>query len=285
MKTTQRRAFGRAITLTLMTVGLVAGLVAGPAAASPKEPLNYVSLGDSYAAGFGAGSYLNACGQSPLGLPTLLDAERKIQLTFNATCSGAEAAVDPDNMVPDLPDQLAGLIGAGLIGSETDLITLSAGGNDLDFGTVLSVCASQSLNTCEQLIKATEAQARTSLSTSLNVLYQGVRSGAPNSQVIVTGYPHLFSPKFGSEFPLSVKAQKLFNKGTDTLNKVIKKAAKDNGFEYVSVVKEFDGHGIGSPNPWIKFTGTFAIDDFHPNASGYRYGYFEEVFDEVEFRR
>ena len=96
----------------LMTVGLI--VPASASVAAPPAPLDYVAVGDSYAAGFGAGSYVNGCGQSPLGLPGLLDARNQIQLTFSAACSGARAANIPGG-VPDVPEQVVGLAGTGVL--------------------------------------------------------------------------------------------------------------------------------------------------------------------------
>lgn len=158
MKAPFRSLLGRCTVATLLALALVAGTVTGPASATTPDrhrgPADYVALGDSYAAGFGAGSYVNACGQSPLGLPGLLDERRGIELTFNASCSGAKASADRTDAVPDLPEQLEQLVGAGFIGKGTDLVTVSAGGNDLDFGSVVGACAIQPLAVCEQVIDA-----------------------------------------------------------------------------------------------------------------------------------
>ncbi|MHA7294868.1 SGNH/GDSL hydrolase family protein [Arthrobacter sp. HLT1-21] len=273
MKTSLRSHFGRCAAAAVLSVGLMASTVAGPAAATNpgRHQVDYVALGDSYAAGFGAGSYINACGQSPLGLPGLLDDRRGINLTVNASCSGAKAAANPADAVPDLPQQLGQLVGAGLIGADTDLVTLSAGGNDLDFGAVVGACAALPLAVCEQVVDGRTVQAQTSLAVALDELYGNLRAAAPTAKIVVTGYPHLFSPKSGSEVLLSTKAQQLFNEGTDALNTVIRQNAEANGLQYVDVVKRFKGHGIGTNDPWITFAG--AIDDLHPTAKGYQAGY------------
>ncbi|WP_051427374.1 SGNH/GDSL hydrolase family protein [Arthrobacter sp. H20] len=284
MKTPRPSLFGRCAAAAVLAAGLLAGTIAGPAAADapgPKPPADYVALGDSYAAGFGAGPYLNACGQSPLGLPGLLDQLRKVELTYNATCSGAKAAADRTDAVPDVPEQLEGLVLAGLIGADTDLVTVSAGGNDLGFGAVVGACATQLLAVCEQVIDGRTLQAQTTLAAALDDLYGNLRAAAPEARIVVTGYPHLFSPKSGSELLLSTEAQQLFNEGTDALNTVIRQNAKANGLHYVDVVQRFKGHGIGTRDPWITYTGFTAIDDLHPNAEGYQSGYLKSVRSEV----
>src|SRR5687768_13495167 len=68
--------------------------LAQPAAAlqafSDRSPVvTYVALGDSYAAGQGAGLYENPCLQSELSYPELLDDVKHVKLIADATCSGA----------------------------------------------------------------------------------------------------------------------------------------------------------------------------------------------------
>lgn len=258
----------------LMTVGLI--VPASASVAAPPVPLDYVAVGDSYAAGFGAGSYVNGCGQSPLGLPGLLDARNQIQLTFSAACSGARAANIPGG-VPDVPEQVVGLAGTGVLGPQTDLVTVAAGGNDVDFGRIVGACATQPIEVCQEAVDFAVFEARTTVAGDLDALYAQLDSAAPNAQVIVTGYPHLFSPEFGNAPLLSLEAQELFNAGTDALNDVIEDRAEAAGFDFVDVTKRFDKHGIGSPEPWITFTGFTAIDDLHPTAKGYQSGYLPEV--------
>jgi hypothetical protein len=60
-----------------------------PAAAGNSGTVQYVVLGDSYAAGQGAGDYLNDCLQSPNGYPYRLDSKGRIDLAANAACTGA----------------------------------------------------------------------------------------------------------------------------------------------------------------------------------------------------
>lgn len=264
----------------LMTVGLI--VPASASVAAPPVPLDYVAVGDSYAAGFGAGSYVNGCGQSPLGLPGLLDARKQIQLTFSAACSGARAANIPGGEpdvpdIPDVPEQVVGLAGTGVLGPQTDLVTVAAGGNDVDFGRIVGACATQPIEVCQEAVDFAVFQARTTVAGDLDALYAQLDSAAPNAQIIVTGYPHLFSPEFGNAPLLSLEAQELFNAGTDALNDVIEDRAEAAGFDFVDVTKRFDKHGIGSPEPWITFTGFTAIDDLHPTAKGYQSGYLPDV--------
>jgi len=72
-----------------------------PAAAN-SGTVRYVALGDSYAAGQGAGSYLNDCKQSTKGYPALLAAEKHVRLEANETCTGATTAEVADTQLSAL---------------------------------------------------------------------------------------------------------------------------------------------------------------------------------------
>lgn len=271
--TKHARRAARCAVVVIATSTMLAG-ASGPATESPAAPLAYVALGDSYASGFGAGSYTGDCDQSPLGLPGLLDAEERIVLVADATCAGARAATSPGGAV-DLPEQVAEVTASGALSADTDLVSISAGGNDAGFVEVAVVCATQPPALCSEVIEAKNATALPALDAELDVLYGTIRSAAPNAAVIVTGYPHLFSPAFGNAL-IPLASQEAFNAGTDSLNTLIRNRAEAHGFIFVDLVAPFDGHGLGSPDPWITFR-LGATDNLHPTADGYRSGYYPAV--------
>lgn len=256
----------------LLASGLVAGSSVLPASAGERETLDYVALGDSYAAGVGAGP-LGFCGQSPLGYPGLLDERKQIELIVNATCGG-------DTVTAVFAE-------LGALNPSTELVTLTVGGNDVQYLDIIRLCV-QSPATCEGTVNGALFLAQRDLSPALAALYRNIALAAPNADVVVTGYPHLFSPEFGNTitlpiinpatqqpFTLSPTEQQTINEGTDVLNGIIRDQATAAGFTYVDVVKRFDRHGLGSPQPWIQpFTDSAAL---HPNAKGYKNGYLHEI--------
>ncbi|MFJ6000984.1 SGNH/GDSL hydrolase family protein [Arthrobacter sp. NPDC092385] len=274
-----RNRFLRTVTLAAATCAVLAG-GAGPVVAAPKAPLAYVALGDSYASGFGAGSYVNACGQSPLGLPGILDGKKQVELVADATCAGAKVATEPGGAL-DLPEQVTRARAAGALSPSTDLVTISAGGNDAGFGEAAGVCATQPAPVCAQFVAGQNAASLPVLALNLDALYKSIKAAAPNATVVVTGYPHLFSPEFGNPM-IPVASQTAFNAGTDSLNTVIRQQATANGFTFVDLVPKFEGHGLGSPSPWITFRAG-AADNLHPTAEGYKSGYFPAVRSAVNF--
>jgi lysophospholipase L1-like esterase len=282
---------GRVGALAVVVAGLVAGSVATPALAQDSGPLDYVALGDSYTSGIGAGSIkvsplypfdpedpnqLPPCLQATPGYPDVLDARSDITLTVNAACSGWTATM--------VPLQVQAASAAGLLSAETDLVTITAGGNDVNFLEVLRDCLSPSLKDCKASVKAAEAIAKTAVLPALTNAYAAIRAKAPNAKIVAVGYPHLFSPEFPGSTVLADKAAEEFNKGTDTLNKIIEKAAKKSpGTVYVDVTDEFAGHGVGSPDSWFVLNGNpLDGESFHPTATGYAKGYYPAVVREAK---
>lgn len=270
-------------------IGLLAGPAAIPAAAQDDGPLEYVAFGDSYTAGIGAGfpgpsGLLPACFQTSAGYVNVLD-ERDdvdVDLAVNAACAGATAGAAPTAVAPTVPEQITAAAGAGYLDSETDLVTITAGANDVNFINALLACLTRSELECRTAVNAAEAVATTAVPTALATAYGAIQVQAPNATVAALGYPHLFAPEFAAG--ALVENIEIFNAGTDTLNKVIRNAAKSSGAVFVDVTDDFAGHGIGSEDPWINFNPADPLfgTNFHPTAEGYELGYAAAVVKEVE---
>src|SRR5262245_39089615 len=90
----------------------------------------YTALGDSYSSGVGSRSYYSdsgACYRSPLAYPVRTAARLGATLTL-AACSGARVA--------DVQNNQLGSLNAG-----TTHVTVSVGGNDAGFVSVITQCA------------------------------------------------------------------------------------------------------------------------------------------------
>lgn len=273
--------------LTVLVAGLVAGSVAAPAAAH-EDSIDLVVFGDSYSAGIGAGTPAPStitndprCFVSPSGYAeSLSERQRAVELTANAACSGAWAGTGPSEPVnedvPDVPQQIQLASEDGLLGAGTDLVTLTAGGNDVQFSRIIGACMQQDLAICKATVTQAEQAARTQVAPALALDYQQINTAAPDATIAVLGYPHLFSTEGATASPLSPEAAKVFNDGVDTLNSIIEGTAeKSDSVVYVDVTKRFRNHGIGSSEPWINFDPTNLQDynNFHPNEKGYEKGY------------
>ncbi|GAT74514.1 SGNH/GDSL hydrolase family protein [Microbacterium hydrocarbonoxydans] len=256
-----RRAI-RLLALFLVAAGLAVG--AAPAYAAPGgnggggggKPANvaYAALGDSFAAGQGAGSYLNTtCYVSSKGYPALIDADRKIDLVSRPACSGSSTLEVVSVQVPQVP-------------ATASRVTLTAGGNDVGFGAVMQNCFIIVNNSaCSQAIAAGDAMVQDGTVTNrIAAAVNAIRAKAPNAKIIVTGYPRLFEPTVTRAYAQQV------NTSTTALNAAIRAGAQSAGAVFVDVEGAFTGHGIGSASPWINdWSWLNTSAGFHPNASGY----------------
>jgi lysophospholipase L1-like esterase len=266
-------ARGRFLSVLVAIVTALAGFVAVGAlhAAAAPRAVQYVALGDSYAAGQGAPPYFNLdCLQSRQGYPELLDdLEGRIQLQENPTCTGAKAS----NMAGQLTE----------LNDDTRLVTLTVGAADLDLSGVLTACTPVPTDGCEAAIAKAVALltvgpgGESVLGGLLTELYADVAERAPSARVMVTGYPLLFSPAPSDPY-LTIKLQ--INAAAAALNSTIEQAVSvtndaDVNIHYVDVTAAFAGHGIGGEPEFINPLCDLPCDPiellgaFHPNADGY----------------
>lgn len=261
-----QRSRRRALPAVLTALGLATPLLAAAPVTAAPDRVVYDALGDSYAAGFGTSSAPAACGRSELAYPHVLDGRMRIELDDLAACSGAVAgSSSPNNITAQL----------GSLDDATGLVTVSIGGNDVGWFDAVTACLFQPEQACDAAVTAAEARIG-ALPQLLGPVYEQIRAEAPHAHVVVTGYPRLFSPEHGdytgvlpgvgTPFLVTVAEQERLNAGADELNRVIRAAAEEAGFQFVDVTKRFEGHGVNSPDAWIG-----GIEDpelFHPTAEG-----------------
>ena len=125
MGTLNLRRRRTALLAGLATLAMAVGLAAAPAQAVDKT--KYIALGDSFAAGQGAGPYLDDCYRSENTYAELAAASRTIKLVTNAACSGKTT----QDVVSSQLRQL---------NRSTELVTITAGGNNLNVGEIFTKC-------------------------------------------------------------------------------------------------------------------------------------------------
>ncbi len=245
----------RQVITALAVVALVLfGSVLRAAVASAAGTVVYDALGDSYASGFGVPPY-GPCGRSQSAYAVQLDGRMKIDLEGFVACAGATTVT----LVTG--GQLNALDG------NTGLVTLSIGGNDINFSFPVAACLGGSDAQCAGALAATTSKVTGVLPGLLDSVYSQVAARAPNAHVVITGYPRLFSPEYGPYLAASVAEQEALNAGADLLNSVISAAAAAHGFQFVDVTRRFVGHGINSPDAWL--LGPSDPGALHPNTNGY----------------
>lgn len=226
-----------------------------------KPELAYAALGDSYAAGGGAGSYLErTCYTSSKSYPMLLDADSDKQLVAFPACSGMDTADVVSRQVATVP-------------TTAKVVTVTVGGNDVGFADVMQNCFVWVNDTaCASAIAAGAAIARSpEFAASIASVVSSLEERAPKAKVIVTGYPLLFWEDSSGVNPKYSWADEV-NDETVVLNDVIQSVSTANDAVFVDVEDDFAGHGIGSSSPWIndwKWVTATTPTAFHPNATGH----------------
>ncbi|GAA3458773.1 SGNH/GDSL hydrolase family protein [Saccharothrix longispora] len=263
-----------------IVVALLMVLATAPAAwSAPAVPepaaLELVSLGDSYAAGLGAGDEAqDDCRRSPHAYPNLLAARTGATLVTVA-CSQAttaEVTAQADRVTP-----------------ETGLVTVQAGGNDAGFKDVMVTCTLSDDQGCRDRVATAEAFIRDELPGRLDVLYGKVRDrlgdranrrssgrSSDRADVVVVGYPKLFS--FGSWCLMTGPKREALNHAVDVITEVTAARAEAAGFRFADVRDEFSGHGACAADPWVNGLVLVPVDrSYHPNRAGHASGYLPAV--------
>jgi lysophospholipase L1-like esterase len=165
-----------------------------PLSSTSKFPWiqKFASIGDSYSAGLGSGDRLDwSCSRYAYSYPNFLhtsllgdDANRTHQFL---ACSGATSTEILEKQVPALADNL-------------DLLTISAGGNDIGLTPILSNCVYQFYMSAEDACQKAMDEARARIANETE-LYKNVtdlieaskpRMNAEHGMVYYTGYAGFF---------------------------------------------------------------------------------------------
>ena len=258
------RAYGRRMTTRslsllgslLASFALVTTGLAGPAPAAPRTFV-LDGLGDSYASGYGVEpSFTTPCGRSGAAPAPSVDGRMRLVLDDFVACAGAKTT----DLVPQ--GQIAAL------GPDTDVVTLSIGGNDIGWSSAVTACLGGTDVQCGGALTQTRSRITSVLPGLLETTYDLVDAAAPRATVLVTGYPRLFSPEHGAVLGASPAEQVALNDGADLLNATIRTAAEAHGYTFVDVTERFVDHGVNAPEPWLIWP--TSPGSFHPNALGYR---------------
>lgn len=295
-QTLRRRRAGFAAGLASLVMAL--GFTTLPADAAPPSRIDYVALGDSYTAGTGAGAAERPpgldCWQSHPGYVDLLRRTRDVKLLANAACHGSvlselSPTYDREIYTPTVREQIEFLVKSRALSPETELVSITAGANDLGFSAVLGACAFDSQEACAAIVgRATSPKALSFLTASLIQTYAAIHEAAPSARIAVLGYPLLFDPS-SSSAPIPMANQILMNQATLTVNTTIAAAAGTanalygTDAQYVDLTARFSGHAVNSTVPWLQLDlSDFMADyNFHPNKEGHR-AYASAVLENVK---
>lgn len=258
-----------------------------------SQKLNYVAMGDSYSSGEGNPDFNpwtdtseNKCHRSLNGYPELLaqDEDLNLELSDYVACSGATTgnvlSSGPGEGSWDEPIQINAL------SVDTDVVTLTVGGNDIGFkpyviSCVFAPCGPGSINsiTYNAVLDIAES---TAFMGNLQFVYESVLEAAPNADVYIINYPYLVDPTGSdtcttlTDFSGAAPIQTALN---DTIADAVT-ATRSISTDYHTRLHLVDTNGVGSSfeNMWfctdvgnvgfnsLKFPETEY--SFHPNSVG-----------------
>lgn len=250
------------IGVAAITAAATATIIGTGTPAKAASAVNYVALGDSYASGVGAGNTSGSCSQSPNAYPALwASANTPASFTFKA-CSGATTST-----------VISGQLSA--LNSSTTLVSVTVGGNDVGFTSIMETCVLESTSFCESAVAKAEAYANTTLPGNLGTLFADIRADAPNARVVVTDYPDFYDLSVPVCIGLSSGDHQALDNGINDLDGVIQTAAGNYGFYFADVRSQFSGHELCDDAGWLNSINIFNISSsYHPTATGQADGYY-----------
>lgn len=285
----RRRRPAFAAGLAVMAMAL--GFTAIPAEAGrPPRVVDYVAVGDSYTAGTGADTTAGApappwvptlpCTQTGGGYVDIVSTTASIVPVDNAACHGALIKYPTWDGVPSIEQQISSLASEGNLSKDTELVSMTAGANDVGVNQVLGICATAPAEACALALQEAVGKMET-VGGHLIQAFAAIHQQAPRARIVMLGYPRLFYPTEGQPIPKA--NQELVNAGTAKLNGTIALAAAaantryDAHVQYVDVTARFTGHETNTAAPWIYLatvvtpTGEVVFDprSFHPTQAGH----------------
>jgi lysophospholipase L1-like esterase len=273
-----------ALALTAV-VGLGAILLPGRAAAAPAVA-RYVALGDSYTAGPGIPSQSTwpaGCRRSDHDYPQLVNATLRAATFRDMSCSGATTAsmagAQQTMTGGSNPAQLSALT------TETTLVTLGIGGNDVGFAEVLGTCARVSGrepagSACRDYYRRSGrdelADRVAAVAPKVGATLRAIARRAPRAEILVVGYPSILpdsGPGCFPRIPFSPRDVAYLRQIEQALNAVLATRAAQAGAVFVDTYRPSVGHDIcASPSArWVEsLVLTSPAAPMHPNVRGMR---------------
>ncbi|HVI69171.1 MAG TPA: SGNH/GDSL hydrolase family protein [Magnetospirillaceae bacterium] len=248
---------------------------------TPQTQRTYVAMGDSYSAGEGVEPFIspsgsNGCHRGYAAYPRLLDESPATDLKLSAfvACSGATTATLKDGANGE-PSQL------DTLNQSIDIVTVTIGGNDIDFVGFAASCALYDCHDSTAYDKSMNLVVN-ELPGDLDDLFSEIETRiGPQTRVLVMGYPRLM-PYGMDEFPscsyLSEEERIAIKEVTRGLNSAIATAVGRAGsqFEFVDAdinlnglrTSPFAGHELCSDGAYFHGASVPVGYSYHPNQLG-----------------
>ncbi|WP_433304029.1 SGNH/GDSL hydrolase family protein [Actinoplanes sp. CA-030573] len=236
--------------------------------------LDYAHMGDSYAAGPGAGDYKeperpcfrskNSWGELFFRDPTN-PWRGRIRFT-NVACSGAIT----DDVILDQVKSLT---------PKVDRVTLSIGGNDVGFGSIAKACRLP-LGDCTAANNVARTRIARTLPGALDNTYKAIFDATSgHAKIVITGYPLPFNASVKCSGGLSSSDRSRVNETIRQLDNAIAdavtrfKSQYSADVVYVATSGYFEGHRLcDGGDEWIANVVNADVKPegiYHPNAGGH----------------
>jgi lysophospholipase L1-like esterase len=227
----------------------------------------YVSIGSSYSVGYlikpqvtGA----NPCGRSLVDYPHLVAKKLHLHLA-DAGCAGAVTANALNTDQGSQPPQI------DAVTSKTRLVTMTIGGNDVDYIGTAGACGSHP--DCASTADRTQLNAEfTQLPHSLTKLIRAIRAKAPKVTIVMVTYPRLVPKSSCAALHYNASADTFVGSIGARLEKVFVQVAKSTHILIADPYQLGAGHGpcaVGT-KAWVAGQHPTNGAAYHPTAAGHR---------------
>lgn len=273
-----RRIVHAAAATALALLGFVSSEVVATGSASK----HYVALGDSYASGPGIPVQRAdpvGCLRSTNNYPARLAAALHIRDYTDVSCGGAKT----DNMTVPQPVRLGpNPPQFDALRPDTDLVTLTIGGNDINIGDLWAICAQLGAadpfgDPCKQqaTVGGTDlyVQRITTAAPKVARVLEGIRARSPRARVLLVGYLRLLPPAVGCypAFPIARGDVPYLDRVEQQLTAMLAEQASNHGAVFVDSYASSRGHDACQlpAVKWVEGTTlTSPAYPMHPNANG-----------------
>ncbi len=269
IKVSLRRMFITLIVLIAVATIFVAAFLYWQGRRPVDNTGDYVALGSSFAAGIGLGPSADGspvhCLRTTGGYPAILAEQSGLRLV-DMTCSGSTTGHILDGGQLLLGPQL------DAVGPATKLVTITSGGNDIDYvGDLMAASGNMGRFGAwfHGPIRPVSERPYDAVEQKLVQIVQGIKAIAPNARVMVINYPAIL-PEQGNcpATGLSDHQADVSRQVARQLVVVTGQAAEKSGAQLLDMAQASIGHDVCSTDPWVNGAKPRTGTAFHPNAAG-----------------
>jgi lysophospholipase L1-like esterase len=231
-------------------------------------------MGSSFAAGPGIPDSVpgQGCGRSTNNYAHLVAADLGLDLT-EVSCGGATS----DNIAS--APQGANPLQITAVTPDTQIVTLTVGGNDVRYAASLTTCGQDGANGTSCLAAGVDAAAVDQLMAAeeqrLASTLKAVKQAASGARIFLVAYPTILPDP-----PVPCPPRAPFEPTDATflgalgknLQDAFRRAAQEADVHFVDVYNASQGHDVCAPDGqrWVEGQTPPAVVPYHPNATGMR---------------